>query len=170
MQEVIEQVCTTLQPVLDERGHALVTTIEASMPPCWADYTRLVQIVTNLMSNAIKYTLEPGELRVGARYVERSEDLPAGAAQGEIVPCVLVTVQDNGIGIAVEEHEHVFHQFYRANAEASNLIGGTGLGLTIAKSFVEMQGGHIWFESAPGVSTTFFFTIPVVEGKSLLVQ
>ncbi len=170
MQEVIEQVCAHLQFALDERGHKLITDIQPSLPPCWADQTRMIQVVTNLISNAIKYTLEPGEIRVGARYIEGNEDLPAGAAHGEIVPCVLVTVQDNGIGIAAEDRDHVFQQFYRVSSEAANLIGGTGLGLTIVKAFVEMHGGHIWFESEPGVGTTFFFTIPVVEGKSLLVS
>jgi signal transduction histidine kinase len=167
MQEVIGQVAVSLQPQLDEHGHHLALDLEPHLPPVWADHGRMVQILSNLVSNAIKYTLEPGEIAVRARYVQQTEALPPAASKDQILPCVMVSVQDTGLGIAPEDQPNLFKRFFRANTEATRLIGGTGLGLTIVKSFVEMHGGQIWFESAPGKGSTFHFTVPVVERQSL---
>jgi signal transduction histidine kinase len=161
LEEVIGQVAISLQPVLNERGHKLKLEFEPKLPPVWADRARMGQIVTNLLTNAIKYTLDPGQITVRAVFLRQPDSIPAGAGRDLILPCVLVSVQDTGVGISSEDQAHLFERFYRAKSEASRLIGGTGLGLTIVKSFVEMQGGRVWFETTPGVGSTFYFTVPV---------
>jgi signal transduction histidine kinase len=162
MEDVIAQVTISLQPMLKERGHTVIVEIEPALPPVWADHARMIQIVTNLLTNAIKYTLEPGEITVRAVSIQQPDHIPTRAGRDLILPCVLVSVQDTGVGITVEDQAHLFERFYRAKSDASRLVGGTGLGLTIVKSFVEMHGGQVWFETAPGTGSIFFFTVPVV--------
>jgi PAS domain S-box-containing protein len=164
--DVIEQVVASLQPLVNERRHILRIDIEPSLPPGWADSNRMVQILTNLITNAIKYTLHPGEITIRTRFISQLSDLPSQATRDQILPCVLVSVQDTGLGIAPNDYENVFKRFYRARTPAMRAVSGTGLGLTIVKSFVEMQGGQVWFESELGVGSTFFFTVPVVESKT----
>jgi PAS domain S-box-containing protein len=166
MKEVIWQVVTSMQPMLDERGHRLVLDLEPYLPPVWADPSRMIQILSNLLSNAIKYTLKPGVITVQARSVQSADALPPAAPRDQIVPCVMVAIQDTGLGIAAQDLPQLFQRFYRTNSEASRLVGGTGLGLTIVKSFVEMHGGQVWVESTPGEGSIFAFTIPVVERRS----
>jgi signal transduction histidine kinase len=105
-----------------------------------------MQIVTNLLSNANKYTPEGGEIRIRA------------AAEGSVVR---ITVQDHGIGMSEEEQSHLFTQFYRAESAAVRDQPGWGLGLHVTKRLVEVLGGSIGVESKPGQGSTFWFTQPV---------
>ncbi|WP_119065906.1 sensor histidine kinase [Aggregatilinea lenta] len=164
--ETIAQVTAALQSAIEEKRHRLTLDIAPDLPQIWADPARMAQILTNLLSNAIKYTLHPGEIVISARYIDTLEALPDTAIRDPILPCVLVSVQDTGVGIPPGDQPYLFKPFYRTNNEIARLVGGTGLGLMIVKSFVEMQGGQVWFESAPGEGSTFYFTAPVVESKS----
>jgi signal transduction histidine kinase len=123
----------------------------------WGDPTRLGQVLTNLVSNAIKYTPEGGVLVVGAESAKNIWD-PAGAPQ-----VVHLWVKDNGIGISPEDQRRIFQKFFRSEDQKAREAPGTGLGLNITKSLVEMQGGRIWFESEYRQGTTFHFTVPVAE-------
>ncbi len=165
--EVVQNVVEGLEPMLRERRHSLVLDVPPDLPPVWADRARMAQIVSNLLSNAIKYTLEGGHLAIRAQFIRSTDELPPTAPNDPIVPCVLVAVEDDGLGIASVDRPHLFQRFYRATNELTRQIGGTGLGLMIVKSFVEMQGGQVWFESEPGQGSTFYFTVPVIEGKTL---
>jgi signal transduction histidine kinase len=110
----------------------------------WADEVKLKQVVVNLVTNAVKFTPEGGRVDVSARVVGDE---------------VVVTVRDTGIGIAPEDQTRIFAAFQRGDRRAS--VEGTGLGLTLSKRFVELHGGRVWVESAPGVGSTFGFAIPV---------
>jgi len=116
------------------------------------------QVLTNLVSNANKYTPECGLIIVGAEAIDNQWD-SEGAAR-----VVHVSVKDSGIGISVEDQEKIFQKFFRSEDSKAREAPGTGLGLNITKSLVEMQGGKIWFESEFRNGTTFHFTIPVAEG------
>jgi PAS domain S-box-containing protein len=110
----------------------------------FTDRLRIFQILSNLTGNAIKFTKE-GSVTIGY----------------ELIDCYLqFFVQDTGIGIPQEQQHRLFGRFQQANSEISRNYGGTGLGLAISKSLIELLEGKIWFHSAPGVGTTFYFTIP----------
>ncbi|MFQ5577876.1 MAG: ATP-binding protein [Anaerolineae bacterium] len=114
-------------------------------PTIRADWRRITQVLTNLISNAIAYT-QQGSVQVSLRVVSDT---------------VRVKVQDTGIGMTPDEINAVFERFYRADNDVVRATGGTGLGLPIVKSFVEMHGGRIWVDSVPGKGSTFTFILPL---------
>jgi signal transduction histidine kinase len=115
-------------------------------------------VLTNLVSNAHKYTPEDGMMTVGGEVTGNQWD-PEGAAR-----VVHLWVRDTGIGISTEDQSKIFQKFFRSEDDKVREAPGTGLGLNITKSLIEMQGGRIWFESEFRKGTTFHFTIPVAEG------
>ena len=131
--------------------------VPESLPYVWADQTRVGQVLTNLVSNSHKYTPEGGKITIGAAVTSNQWD-PAGAAK-----VVHIWVEDDGIGISVEDQQKIFSKFFRSDDQKAREVPGTGLGLNITKSLVEMQGGKIWFESEFRKGTTFHFTVPVAE-------
>jgi len=131
--------------------------VPSSLPFIWADRTRVSQVLVNLISNANKYTQEEGKIIIGAEVSENKWD-PEGAAK-----VVHIWVKDNGIGISPEDQQKIFSKFFRSEDQKAREAPGTGLGLNITKSLVEMQGGKIWFESEFREGTAFHFTVPVAE-------
>ena len=149
-------IISVVQPAVDrlvmqaERaGVALCVDIPPNLPAVMVDIERVQQVVLNLVHNAIKFTPTGGRIVVNAK---RAED------NGEMA---LVSVLDNGVGIANEERERIFERFYKADRSRSG--GGTGLGLAIAKHSVQAHNGRIWVESIEGKGSTFFFTLPFVN-------
>jgi CheY-like chemotaxis protein len=106
------------------------------------------QVVVNLLSNAVKFTPDRGQIVVAALKVD-----------GEI----RVSVRDTGVGIAPEDQARIFDEFQQAKHVGTKTVEGTGLGLSLCKKFVEMQGGRIWVDSQPGAGSMFTFTIPIWE-------
>jgi signal transduction histidine kinase len=115
----------------------------------YADRTRLTQILLNLMGNAVKFT-ESGSITLSLE--DRGENL-------------LASIQDTGIGIRQEDIPAIFEQFRQVDGSLTRKAGGTGLGVPISRSLVELHGGEMWVESEPGVGSTFLFTIPTVGQK-----
>ena len=120
--------------------------LDPRLPIVVGDRDRLVQVVSNLVNNAVKYSPDGGTVTLSSR----TED---GFA--------LVSVTDTGVGIPPDEISHVFERFRRVRSGAAQSIPGTGLGLTIVKQIVEMHGGKIWVESAVGHGSAFHFTLPL---------
>jgi signal transduction histidine kinase/ActR/RegA family two-component response regulator len=118
------------------------TDLSPELPSIEADEERLLEVLENLIGNAVKFTGSGGSITLGA--ARRDEE-------------ILFWVKDNGSGISPEELPHVFDRFWQAKKSQRR---GTGLGLTICKGIVEAHGGQIWAESAPNQGTTMFFTIP----------
>jgi len=114
-----------------------------SLPLAWVDADRLSQVLVNLITNATKFTPRGGRVRVRCAPVDDAE--------------IVVAVEDSGRGIAPEDLERIFEQFWQA-ADTAEL--GSGLGLAICKSIVELSGGRIWAQSTVGVGTTVYFTLP----------
>ena len=155
MIDVVEEVVRSTRRQIEDKGQHLVQNISKDLPNVWADRTRVVQVVVNLVSNANKYTSQGGEVVVGAETCDNTWD------SGGAPRVVHVWVKDNGIGISEEDQAKIFQKFFRSEDPKTREAPGTGLGLNITRSLVEMQGGKIWFESEFRVGTTFHFTIPV---------
>jgi len=156
--DIIDDVSRSTKRQIEDKKQTIVLQLAPSLPQVWADRTRVSQVLTNLVSNAHKYTPEGGEVIVGAEATINQWD-PEGVKN-----VVHIWVKDNGIGISIEDQAKIFQRFFRSDDSKAREAPGTGLGLNITKSLVEMQGGRIWFESEFRKGTTFHFTIPVSEG------
>ena len=155
--DVVGEVVRSTTRQIEEKQQELTIQVSSSLPRIWADNTRVSQVVTNLVSNANKYTPESGQIIVGAELSKNQWD-PQGAEK-----VIHIWVKDDGIGIKADDQKKIFSKFFRSDDEKAREAPGTGLGLNITKSLVEMQGGKIWFESEYRQGTTFHFTIPVAE-------
>jgi signal transduction histidine kinase len=156
--EIADEIVRSSKAQIESKGQSLTLNINENLPPLWGDRTRLIQILTNLINNAYKYTPQGGKIILTAESTENRWD-PDGAHH-----VIHIAVQDNGIGISPADQKKIFQKFYRADDQKVRDVPGTGLGLNITKTLVEMQGGQIWFESAVDEGTTFHFTVPIVEG------
>lgn len=141
---LLEDVVRTLTPLVEDKG--LTVTLDAADVPLSADGDRVVQILTNLIQNAIKFTPAHGEIHVSTKV--------AGGA-------VVTEVRDTGIGIAESDIPKLFQRFHQLDMSLSRRAGGAGLGLSIAKGLVEAHGGAIGVESNEGRGSTFWFTLPM---------
>ena len=135
------------------RGNVLQAALELPQPARYkGDALRLRQVLSNLLSNAVKFT-ENGRIELGARLLE--------ARPGDARQWLRVTVKDTGIGMSAEVQARLFQPFSQADSSTTREYGGTGLGLTIARQLVELMGGKLAFESAPGVGTEFRVELPL---------
>jgi len=131
-------------------SHAEITHEANVVNDCvMADKLRLNQVLINLMSNAVKFSPDGGEIRLSVKETEHSGGFSV----------YLFSVSDQGIGMAAEQTERLFKSFEQADMSITKRFGGTGLGLSISKNIVEMMGGSIWVKSEPGKGSTFFFSV-----------
>jgi histidine kinase len=148
-QRVVELALDRLGSQFADKGLALRQEVPSSLPSVLADEDRAVQVLTNLLTNALRYTPAPGNILLR---VER---------QGVMVA---FSVADSGVGLAPEDLAHVFERFYRVDKSRSRALGGSGIGLTIAKALVEAMGGDMQAGSEGlGRGSTFTFTLPVAK-------
>lgn len=143
--EILREALDTLLPLATEKSLRIQREAAPSPAIIRCDRERIVQVLSNLVGNAIKFTPEGGLISVGAR--------PEGDH-------VLFTVRDTGPGIAAKDLPHLFEAYWQANATVERKTG-IGLGLAISKGIVETHGGRIWAESTPGEGSSFHFTLPL---------
>jgi len=144
------------RPRFEEKQIAQTLTIDPQIPKIVkGDPTRLSQVVTNLVSNAIKFTEPGGSIDVSAQFVENRE--------GRVV--LKVAVKDSGIGLSKEQQTKIFDAYAQASASTTRKAGGTGLGLTISQKIVRSMGGELAVESEEGKGATFFFTVALKEAE-----
>lgn len=129
----------------------IVVAGESALPPVSADADRVAQVLRNLLANALRHTPASGRITL------QGESVGAGGAS----PSVRVSIVDTGTGIAAEDLPHVFERFYRGDRSRARSSGGAGLGLAIARAWVNAMGGEIGVESTPGRGSRFWFTLPV---------
>lgn len=155
LRSVIDRTLSMIKPIADKKRHRLMTTIEPSLPPIAGDEDRLVQVLTNLLDNAIKYTPAGGTITVTAKPVSavRNAEQPEGSID--------LSVADTGIGIPEQDRPRVFERFYRVDKARSRELGGTGLGLAIVKHIVEGHGGHVWVEANHPQGSRFVVRLPL---------
>ena len=155
--EMVDKVIMSTKKQIEEKQQTLLLNVPKDLPQVWADRMRVEQVMVNLVSNAHKYTPAGGNVEVAAELCDNQWD-ENGPAR-----VVHIWIKDNGIGINEEDQKKIFQKFFRSDDPKTREVTGTGLGLNITKSLVEMQGGRIWFESEFRKGTTFHFTIPVSE-------
>ncbi|MGE4422400.1 MAG: ATP-binding protein [Pseudodesulfovibrio sp.] len=146
-EDFINRTVEVTSALFDDNDLTLRLDIEPDLPMVKGDMDRLMQVVVNLFSNAVKFTPH-GVITCTARTVDDT---------------VRIGVADTGIGIQPELLESIFEEFTQAGEHLSNRPAGTGLGLTICKHIVHEHGGHIWAESNPGQGSKFIFTLPVLK-------
>ena len=147
---LVRAVVEEYEPELAERDHRVSIEQARGLPRALCDEARAAQIVGNLLSNAAKYALPGGAVRVRLDRDEREGFLR-------------VSVADEGPGISPEDQERLFTRFFRGESARQSGAPGTGLGLHITRSLVELHGGRIWLESRPGAGSTFYSTFPIVS-------
>ena len=149
--QIIEQTCEVMAVRAHEKQLELICNVEAGVPKkLIGDPTRIRQILTNLIGNAIKFTDE-GEIFV---YVKTEASTDSSIT-------LHFSVKDTGIGVPLEKQEKIFESFSQADSSTTRHYGGTGLGLSITKTLTEMMEGKIWIESEEGKGSTFHFTATV---------
>jgi len=146
LQDVIKTAIVTMRNLINEREVAFKSELPKEPITVMADSGSLIQVMTNLISNACKYSPKGASVMVRAYSAD-------GKAQ--------VDVTDTGIGISPEDQEKIFTKFYRVDNSMTRKVGGTGLGLSLAKSLVELNGGEIRVQSELGKGSTFSFTLPL---------
>ena len=152
---MLQKVLSVISFRIDEKQQNFTSLVDENIPQfLLGDDQRLSQVITNLLSNAAKFTPDKGSIKLCAKH--------AGFNDG--VHTIQIEVSDTGIGISKEQQERLFNSFEQAESNTSRKFGGTGLGLAISKRIVELMNGSIWIDSEPGKGATFAFTIQAKEG------
>lgn len=148
-------------------SHRIDLNFPLKLPLVWGDEERIRQVLTNLVSNAIKYSPDGGVIRIGGWIQPAEHDgsdtvltKEGGGDQ------LIMYVSDQGVGIAESELPHLFERFYRVDSSLRRSTPGAGLGLYLARAIIEAHGGRIWVNSTPGRGTTFYFSLPVEQHAS----
>jgi len=157
-EKMLQKIADVINLRVDERSQQFLVKIDKDIPQMLiGDDQRLAQVITNLLSNATKFTPEEGIIRLDSRLISEENGI-----------CRLqISVEDTGIGITDEQKARLFMSFEQAEATTTRKYGGTGLGLAIAKRIVELMGGEIWVESEMGKGSKFIFTFLVKRGAEV---
>ncbi len=159
LEQVLEHLSDIVSVKADEKGLELVFEIAPDLPlNLLGDPLRLGQILLNLCNNAIKFTAQ-GTIQI------KVEKIPEKPTTREAI-ALQFTVSDSGIGMTTEQCDGLFQPFSQADSSITRKYGGSGLGLSIAKSLVELMGGRIWAESTPGQGSNFYFTAWLKDGNN----
>jgi signal transduction histidine kinase len=145
---LLERVARQLRPQFEERGQKLRVSVPRELPRARIDPDRIVQVLTNLLTNANKYGPEGGTVRLTAQREGRA---------------IAIAVADDGPGLSKEAMENAFERFWREDTTVTQRVGGSGLGLSIARSLVELHGGEIRAEANEHGGSTFLFTVPATR-------
>ena len=160
-EKMIKQVTNLVSLPVEEKSHHLTISIDDSIPlVVVGDDQRLVQVIANILGNAIKFTPAYGYINLNARLLTEKDGL-----------CTIqIEISDSGIGMSQEQQQNLFQAFHQAESNTSRKFGGTGLGLSISKNIVGMMGGEIGVESAVGKGTTFTFTVQLKRASTFLTE
>jgi two-component system phosphate regulon sensor histidine kinase PhoR len=153
-EEVIAQVVQVHEETAQKRGIELQNRVQGALPKLWADKNHLIQMLTNLLDNALKYTPQGAQIWVSAR--------ETGSDSRRILE---ISVGDTGAGIAEDEHEKVFDRFYRGKNNNPGSTG-TGLGLAIVQELMIQHGGKVTLKSREGEGSVFTLQFPLSDEKS----
>ncbi|MEM9493507.1 MAG: HAMP domain-containing sensor histidine kinase, partial [Myxococcota bacterium] len=161
MPDLVESVVATVRPSLRKRQITLERG-ESDMPRVLGDHQKIREILRNLITNAIKFTPERGHIHVSLAIGPLKPDQFDGDATADRELGFQVIIADSGIGIAQDKQARIFEPFFQVDSSSTRAYGGSGLGLTLAKRYVEALGGHIWVDSSPGRGSSFTVSFPLV--------
>ena len=149
-EKIIDRVHNVIIQKIDEKQQNLTVNIDPAIPVMlYGDDQRLTQVITNILSNANKFTPEKGEITLSIKMLDLKEN-----------KCdIQVVVKDSGIGMTIQEQKNLFTIFQQAQAGTSRKYGGSGLGLAISKRIINLMNGDIWVESEAGKGSCFYFTV-----------
>ena len=157
-ENLFQRVVDVINFRVEEKDQSLSVRIDEKIPVMLiGDDQRLAQVITNLLTNAVKFTGEGGSIHLEAKLESEKNGICT----------LLISVSDTGIGISEEQMDRLFFAFEQAETSTTRKYGGTGLGLVICKNIVEMMDGTIWIESTPGKGSTFFFTVNLARGRTV---
>ncbi len=168
--EVMRRVSTTLAPLVQKKGQTMAVDVEKGIPPVSGDERKIQQAILNLMANANKFTPSQGRISAFTRFFRSWEDVKGrarwwqrfeGAEHMLDAGSLEIVVEDTGIGIPADHIDRIFDMFHQADGSSTRNFGGTGLGLALARRFIEMHGGQIWVESELGRGARFTVVIPL---------
>jgi signal transduction histidine kinase len=157
--DVITETLRPLTKQIEDKGQQLNIDLPNNMPQIMADQNRLIQVMTNLLSNAYKYSPPDGDIDIRAEIQQVTLD-SKGRNTG---PSLHISVKDNGIGMSEEDLSKLFTPYFRSDNPLTREQPGTGLGMTITRGIVQGHGGQIWVESRLNEGTSFHFNVPIVE-------
>jgi two-component system sensor histidine kinase ChiS len=156
VREIAQVVLTLSRPLIGQKDIQLINSISPELRAAKADENRLQQILHNLVGNAIKFT-DSGTIELSAQLIQGDEPSTLNVEQ------LAISISDTGIGVAADKLERIFESFEQADGTTAREYSGTGLGLAVTKTLVELHGGKIWVESTVGVGSRFTFTLPVAD-------
>ena len=149
---------------IEKKHLRIIERYQESLPTVHVDKELVRVVLQNLVTNAIKYTREKGEIRISLDNMKKGTAIDGKTAEGN---SLVISVHDTGIGIATKDRDKVFDKFFRSENAKRMDPNGNGLGLYMARKMVDIIGGKIWFESEEGKGTTFYVLLPV-DGKNLI--
>jgi len=169
LKQLLKDSLAMVRPKAESRHLGLVLDVDGIPNVVTADERKLKQILYNLLSNAVKFTPDGGRIRLAADLVDSDHADPSAKQRHVMVPShqaspkyVRISVEDNGIGIGVADQKRIFDPFEQVENSASRRYQGTGLGLSLSKTLVELHGGRIWVESAgENQGSAFRLTLPI---------
>jgi signal transduction histidine kinase len=160
LRKLVDSVLTSLGEKL-RRRRITVEECQAGLPRVIGDSRQLREVLRNLLTNAIKFTADGSDIAIT---LDIGALKPDGVAREDELGVRLV-VRDSGIGISPEEQANIFEPFFQVDSSSTRQYGGSGLGLTLAKRYVEAHGGHIWVDSEPGQGSSFTVSLPAVADE-----
>ena len=163
--QLLERVAQTYQHVADQSGVVLQLDLAAALPEVCVDVEQLTRALSNLVSNALRYTPQGGTITLCARSETNDQRPTTKAIDDPASSFVLLDVSDTGAGIPAEHLPSIFERFYRADPSRQQATGGSGLGLAIIKSIVEAHGGRVSVASRVDQGTTFTIALPLSVGS-----
>lgn len=165
---VVIETLRPFQKQLDDKQQQIINRVNKELPLILGDQTRLIQVLTNLVSNAHKYSPEGSTIIIDAQIMasptRSNGSNPRSSSNLKIEPMLHIKVEDNGIGMSEEDLKRLFRErYFRSERKEAHDQPGTGLGMMITQNIVELHGGKIWVESALNAGTTFHFTVPIAK-------
>jgi signal transduction histidine kinase len=163
IEETIVSILRQYESVYQERQQIITLQANENIPTIQADGVKIGRVLSSLVSNAVKFTPQSGNILINVSMAQNEHELPPAAPEDVMLPAVVISILDSGEGVPESEAEAIFEPFHRAKNAAQLHVSGAGLGLAIARSLVDLHRGSIWAQPASRkyAGGQFHFTLPI---------